>query len=95
MICQANKAFKEMRSNPGDKDKLLKKLEKTKSLFTKSLSPIKDLPAGTILNKSMLTQKKPSGGISIDDIDKVVGKRLKVAVPSNRILKYDDLETNL
>tara|TARA_B100000886_G_scaffold340457_1_gene310151 strand:+ start:1556 stop:2599 length:1044 start_codon:yes stop_codon:yes gene_type:complete len=94
MICEANKAFKRMRSNPVNKDKLSKKLEKTKSLFTKSLSPINNLPAGTILTKDMLTQKKPGGGICSDDINKVLGKRLKVAVHSNRILRYEDLENN-
>ena len=83
-----------MRSNPVDKDKLSKKLEKTKSLFTKSLSPINNLPAGTILTKDMLTQKKPGGGISSNDINKVLGKRLKVAVPSNRILRYEDIDIN-
>ena len=83
MVCEANKSsFKRMRNNPVNKDKLSKKLEKTKSLFTKSLSPISNSPAGTILTKDMLTQKKPSGGISSNDINKVLGKRLKVAVPS-------------
>ena len=94
MICEANKAFKRMKSNPVNKDKLSKKLEKTKSLFTKSLSPINNLPAGAILTKDMLTQKKPGGRISSDDINKVLSKRLKVAVQSNRILRYEDLENN-
>ena len=94
MVCEANEAFKKLRMNPVNKKQLSKNLEKTKSLFTKSLSPINDLPAGTRLTKEMLTYKKPGGGICSDDIDKIVGMRLKVAVPSNRILKYDDLESN-
>ena len=39
----------------------------------------------------MLTQKKPGGGINFEDINKVVGKRLKSDLKANRILRYDDL----
>ena len=91
MLIKANKAFAKMRNNPVDKNKISKKLEHTKSLFTKSLSPIYDLPSGTIITKDMLMPKKPSGGIKVEDINNVVGKRLKNFAPANRILKYDDL----
>ncbi len=94
MICQANKAFAKIRNNPVDKNNISNKLSGVKTLFTKSLAPIKNLPAGTILSKEMLTQKKPGGGISIDDINKVIGKSLKFDIKSNRLLKYEDLEIN-
>ncbi|MCR8545113.1 MAG: N-acetylneuraminate synthase family protein [Prochlorococcus marinus CUG1432] len=92
MICQANNAFSIMRENPVDKDKTAKMLESTKSLFTKSLSPKYNLAAGTKLTKDMLTLKKPSGGFNINQIDKVIGKKLKEALPSNKILMPHHLE---
>ena len=92
MICDANLAFSKMRNNPVDKNKISKTLNHTKSLFTKSLSPIYDLPKGTIIKADMLIPKKPSGGIKFEDLNKIVGKRLKCLAPANRILKYDDLE---
>ena len=92
IICQANKAFKLMRQNPINKDENATKLKKTKFLFTKSLSPKYDLTAGTILTRSMLTLKKPSGGFTNDDFDKVIGKKLKTPISAKRILRPHHLE---
>ena len=92
MVCEANKAFSIMRRNPVDKNINAQNLSETKILFTKSLSPKYNLPAGTKLTKDMLTLKKPSGGYTIDDVEKVIGKKLKIDLSSKRILKPDHLE---
>ncbi len=92
MVCEANRAFAAMRANPVDKDAAAASLAAIKSLFTKSLSPVSDLPAGTILTADMLTLKKPSSGLPRESLDNVVGKRLKRAVPANRLLRADDIE---
>ena len=81
-----------MRQNPINKDENATKLKKTKFLFTKSLSPKYDLTAGTILTRSMLTLKKPSGGFTNDDFDKVIGKKLKNPISAKRILRPYHLE---
>tara|TARA_Y100000589_G_scaffold304288_1_gene317322 strand:+ start:1062 stop:2096 length:1035 start_codon:yes stop_codon:yes gene_type:complete len=92
MICKANKAFSEMRNNPVDKDSKANKLNATKQLFTKSLSLKHDLPSGTLLTEDLLVLKKPSGGFSNSEIDKVIGKRLKYDLSANRIIKPHHLE---
>lgn len=92
MVCEANRAFATMRAHPVDKDAAAVSLAGTKTLFTKSLSPVRDLQAGTVLAGDMLVLKKPSGGIPAERLLDVVGRRLKCDVPANRLLCDDDLE---
>ncbi len=92
MVCSANRAFATMRANPVDKDTEATALAETKTLFTKSLSPVRDLSAGTALSANMLTLKKPSGGLPIESLNDLLGRRLKHPVLANRLLRIDDLE---
>ena len=39
----------------------------------------------------MLTVKKPATGIPPEEIDRVVGQRLAVDAPANRLLRKDQL----
>ncbi|MDQ4143293.1 MAG: SAF domain-containing protein, partial [Actinomycetota bacterium] len=57
----------------------------------RSLAPVVNLPAGTILKREMLTVKKPGTGIAPRDVERVVGKRLVRPVGSNRLLTWGDL----
>jgi N,N'-diacetyllegionaminate synthase len=91
MVTGANRAFATMRANPVDKDQAAADLAQTKTLFTKSLSPVRDLPAGTLLNAEMLTAKKPGGGLTQEQLSQVLGRRLYRDVPANRLLRLDDL----
>ena len=92
LICEANKAFTKMRQNPIDKDLFSKEITGTKSLFTKSLSPKYDLPIGTIIEEEMISLKKPSGGLTMEEINKIKGKKLKKPLSSNHIIKHEDLK---
>ena len=65
-----------------------------KMLFTKSLALISDQKKGTILNKDMLTTKKPGNGIPYKQIDKVLGSVLIKDVSSERLLQYSDMITS-
>ena len=46
---------------------------------------------GDVLKKDVLSLKKPGFGIPADDIGLVIGKKLKVDVPMNRLLRWDDI----
>ncbi len=92
MICEANRAFATMRANPVDKDLVASSLLENKLMFTKSLSPVHDLSAGTVLTADLLTLKKPGGGFTAESLANILGKRLKHSVPANRLLRPDDLE---
>lgn len=73
--------------NPVDKDVMAQELCAMKSIFTKSIVIKQDLPAGTVLDMSMLALKKPAGGMTPSELDNVIGKRLLVDVNKNTMLK--------
>ena len=52
----------------------------------------RDLPAGHVITETDIWARRPgSGEIAGYEFDKVVGKRLKISVPRNTQLKWDDL----
>lgn len=92
LICDSNVAFSTLRRSPVDKNAAAESLAHTKTLFTKSLSPVCDLPAGTILSAELLTLKKPSGGLPWESLSSLVGKRLRRPVYADRLLRSEDVE---
>jgi N-acetylneuraminate synthase len=91
MLAEANQSLATMRANPVDKDAAASQLAQTKALFTKSVSLVRDLPAGTLLAADMLTLKKPAGGMLPDELPQLVGRRLSRDVTAKRLLRPDDL----
>ena len=55
----------------------------------RSLVSTRDLPAGTVLERDMLTTKRPGSGIAPRDLERVLGRSLKVAVAEDDILQWD------
>ncbi len=52
----------------------------------------KDIPAGTVLTRADLTTRRPYlGGILASDMDKIIGRTVKVAVPAGEHLEWDIL----
>jgi N-acetylneuraminate synthase len=92
LLAGARDAFFEMLMNPVDKDAMAAELSSMRDLFAKSLAPVRPLPAGTVLEASMLTPKKPGTGIPSEELEQVVGRRLIRDVQPNRLLSREDLE---
>jgi N-acetylneuraminate synthase len=91
-LVQARDAFSEMVDNPVDKDAMANSLESMRQIFSRSLAPIRALSAGTLLAPAMLVPRKPGGGIPVDAMQDVVGRRLARDVVPEHILRWDDLE---
>lgn len=91
-LVQAGRAFHNMHSNPVDKDKMADELQDMRQMFSRSIAPGWDLPAGTVLTEGLLTLKKPGSGIPQAEINRLEGRVLKRAVPADRLLCWDDLE---
>lgn len=94
-LVEAARAFHEMAQNPVDKNAVAHELTDMRALFTKSIAPIRSLEAGTILEESMLTVKKPGTGILAEDLPRLLGRRLRHAVSPARLISWDDLEETL
>jgi N-acetylneuraminate synthase len=92
LLCRARDAFDEMRRNPVNKDEMAEKLAPMRSLFQKSIAPTASLSAGTLLTRDMLTLKKPGTGIPPEDIDAVIGRRLRRDVSPEHILSWQDID---
>lgn len=88
----ARDAFHTMITHPVDKNALAREMEPMRQLFNKSVALRSPQPAGTLLQEQMLTVKKPGSGIHAQSLHKCVGRRLKVAVSTDRVLNWEDLE---
>lgn len=92
LLVEARDAFYLMDSHPVDKNAMAQELTSTRDLFSKSIALAREVAVGSILNKSDLCAKKPGTGISLSDIDKVVGSRLVNDVSTDRLLKWEDIK---
>lgn len=91
-IAQARDAIAEMLAHPVDKDRIAGDLAQTRAMFGKSVAPVRNLAAGTVLKRDMLTVKKPGTGIPASEIDSLVGRRLKRDAAAVRLLSRDDID---
>jgi N,N'-diacetyllegionaminate synthase len=91
-LTEARNAFAVIDHNPVDKDRMAADLERMRSLFTKSLAPMRALAAGTVLSADMLTAKKPGTGIPASQLGAVIGRRLARAVVPEHVLTIEDLD---
>ncbi|MGI6387366.1 MAG: N-acetylneuraminate synthase family protein [Desulfomonilia bacterium] len=92
ILREARDAFWIMHTHPVNKDVLAEDHSKMCALFTKSIAPVRDLPAGTVLQADMLTVKKPGTGIPPENKEDILGRRLKRDVTSMRLLSWSDIE---
>jgi N,N'-diacetyllegionaminate synthase len=92
MICAARDAMRKIDKSPVDKDLTAIEMRTMRDTFGKSLAPRYPMTVGEIITRDSLTTKKPATGISYEDINKVVGKKLNHDVSPDRLLRWDDLE---
>jgi N,N'-diacetyllegionaminate synthase len=74
--------------NPVNKNDISPYVE-MKRIFQKSIVASKDLKAGTILDLSDLSFKKPGTGISAADFKKVLGRKLKIDCEADQFLDWE------
>ncbi len=63
-----------------------------KQIFEKSLVAARDIPAGTVLNRTYLAEKKPGTGISAARLDEVIGRKVRADIPADSLLSLEQLE---
>ena len=90
-MAAARDAIQIMRDSPVDKDAIAVDLAPMRDLFTKSIATTLDLDAGTRLESSMLTAKKPGTGIPVSELPRIVGRALVRDVSADRLLRWEDL----
>jgi sialic acid synthase SpsE len=86
--------IREARAALGDGRKSGPGPEEAKEMYglaRRSLIVVGDHPAGTVLSEEMLTRKRPGFGIAPRDLEKVVGRTLRVAVEHDDVLTWEML----
>jgi sialic acid synthase SpsE len=66
--------------------------EESEEMYTlgrRSLIAARELPAGTVLERDMITIKRPGFGIPPKDLEHVLGRTLRVGVEEDEILTWD------
>jgi N-acetylneuraminate synthase len=91
-LVTGSKLIKSALNNKDDKDTLVSNTSNLKKTFGRSLALVSKLPSGSEISIEDLTLKKPGFGIQYDDINKVVGRRLKTDKSSDTLLKWEDLK---
>lgn len=59
--------------------------------FRRSIVAAVDIPEGAVLTAEMLTFKRPGSGISPADLDWVVGRTARCAIPADTVVQRDQL----
>lgn len=91
LLADARDAFTIMRQHPVDKDVMAGEMTQMRRLFTKSVAPVCDLSAGTVLTDEMLCAKKPGTGIPYREKDQLIGRTLIGDVKKERLLRWEDI----
>ncbi len=58
----------------------------------KSLVVVVSIPAGSVIEREMLAQKRPASGIEPAALDQVVGRKAKVTLSPDDVLHWDQIE---
>ncbi|MFN4310054.1 MAG: N-acetylneuraminate synthase family protein [Ferrovibrio sp.] len=58
---------------------------------SKSLVPVRDLPAGSVLQASDLVGKRPGTGIPPSRLDEIIGKAIKVDLAKDQVIQWEHL----
>ena len=72
------------------KEVYLKEMPIRKWAF-RSIVSITDIKKNTKISQSMIWSKRPGTGIPAKDMAKVIGKKAKINIPSNKLIKWSDI----
>ena len=83
---------REVEASFGTSRKIIPEIEKEiQKVHRPSLVSKTDILRGQVISKNMLDIKKPGTGISPNDIDWVIGRKVKKNIKKNRLIKKKDL----
>ena len=81
-----------MRGNPVNKSRQLEGLVKERTIFGRSLVAARQLEAGAIIGEDDLCYKKPGGGLTFEQRDSLIGKRVITTIEQDGMMRLVDVE---
>ncbi|HIH12164.1 TPA: N-acetylneuraminate synthase [Candidatus Woesearchaeota archaeon] len=92
-LYQLVQGIRDIEAAMGTSKKIIPDVEKEiQRVHRPSLVSRVDIPAHTVLTSEMLVIKKPGTGIHPRDLPWVIGKKAKVTIEADRLIKKEDLE---
>jgi len=91
-LVEGSRSIRTSLNSSRDKDTLVSEISNLKKTFGRSLALSSKLPSGSVISKKNLTLKKPGTGIPYKDINKVVGRSLKIDKDCNLLLSLGDFK---
>jgi N,N'-diacetyllegionaminate synthase len=85
------RSIERMLANPADKDDV-SPFEDMKRVFEKSVVAVVDIPAGTVLGRTMLAAKKPGTGVPAQRLGELVGRRVRTDIAADTVIHEADVE---
>lgn len=92
MLVDGIRFIERARANPVDKDRMADELDRMRTIFTKSLVATRNLQAGEILREQDIALKKPGGGLTVERMGELTGRRLVRDVAQDQPLSPDDVD---
>ena len=80
------------RASPIEKDRVADSMGPLRALFTKSIVASRTMAVGSMLTASDVAIKKPGTGLPPERLPHVIGRRLRVAVEEDELLRDEHLE---
>jgi N-acetylneuraminate synthase len=77
--------------HPVDKDQMAGDLAPVRSLFTKSIAALVDLPSGSVLSESNIGLRKPGTGLPADRLAGLYGRKLRRALATGTLISEEHL----
>ena len=91
-MCNGIHMIEEMLSHPVDKDMMADELDIMRKTFTKSLCVARDSAPGTVLTREDLIALKPLRGITVSELDNVIGKKIVNRLEKYEVIQWKDLK---
>jgi len=85
-------AIHEIEKGLGNKKVVSKEEQVVRDWAYHSVVTNQSIEAGTVLTKEMLTVKRPGSGIPAKELEKVIGRKLKIKTNKDTILQWNNLE---
>ena len=90
-LVQGIRFIEKMNLKKINKDKLARELEPMRKIFTKSIYYNNDIKKNVILKKTHLQLKKPGDGVGADQLENLIGRKMKKAVHKGSKLSLSDI----
>ena len=91
-LVSAVRSIESMQESFVDKDAMATELYDTSKIFAKSIYAATDITPGNIIEKELLTCRKPGNGILIRDLKLILGKKAKKMIAKGQMIDWNDIE---